>query len=209
MVAAGALLLAYGITRRAPREKLLVLVSMPLLYRGVTGRWPMEPPVANALSGRRGVHVREAVRLERPIAEVYGFWRDLANLPRFMAHLESVCEEGFRSRWVALGPAGTRVQWDAELINDEPRKVIGWRSLPGSDITTAGSVNFDEVRKGATQVTVHLQYAAPAGKAGAAVAALFGREPSQMIREDLRRFKQLLEAGELAQAAPLVNGARP
>jgi uncharacterized membrane protein len=119
-----------------------------------------------------------------------------------MRHLESVHQDGKRSHWVAAGPAGLRTEWDAELINEIPDQLLAWRSLPGSEVTTAGSVSFERVRDGkATQVTVALQYAIPAGKAGSFVAAAFGREPSQMIREDLRRFKQLLEAGEIARAA--------
>jgi uncharacterized membrane protein len=93
------------------------------------------------------------------------------------------------------------VEWKAEIINEVPDQVLAWRSLPGSDVVTAGSVNFDAVRGGrSTQVSVHLQYAPPAGKAGALVASLFGREPSQTIREDLRHFRQLLEAGERPRA---------
>jgi uncharacterized membrane protein len=106
-----------------------------------------------------------------------------------------------RSHWVTSGPAGLAVEWDAEIINEVENKVLAWSSLPGSDVVTAGSVNFDAARCGrSTQVSVHLQYAPPAGKAGALVASLFGREPSQTIREDLRHFKQLLEAGEIPRA---------
>jgi uncharacterized membrane protein len=155
-----------------------------------------------ALAGSRGLNVKDAIRLERPIAEVYRYWRQLENLPAFMTHLESVTQVSpHQSRWVAKGPAGIRVEWYADIINEVENKLIAWRSLPGSSVVTAGSVNFDTVRAGrSTQVTVNLQYAPPAGKAGAAVAAMFGRAPSQTIREDLRRLKQRLEAGELAQA---------
>jgi uncharacterized membrane protein len=157
-----------------------------------------------ALGGDRGVRVRDAIRLEMPVAEVYRFWRQLENLPRFLTHLERVTELGEgRSHWVAKGPAGMRVEWDAEIINEVENKVIGWRSIPGGDVATAGSVTFEPARAGrSTQVTVNLQYAAPAGQLGTWVATLFGREPSQTIREDLRRFKQLLEAGEVARAQP-------
>ena len=96
-----------------------------------------------------------------------------------------------------------RVEWDAEIINEIENMLIAWRSLPGSDVVVAGSVNFDRVRGGrSTQVSVHLQYEPPAGRVGASVATVFGREPSQTIREDLRRLKQVLEAGELARAVP-------
>jgi uncharacterized membrane protein len=152
------------------------------------------------------------VRLEKPVDEVYRFWRRLENLPRFMTSLARVEDLGHgRSRWVATGPAGSEVEWDAEIINEVENKVIAWRSLPGSQVAVAGSVNFDSVRQGsAAQVTVHLQYAPPAGRAGAFVAQLFGREPSQTIREDLRRLKQLLEAGELPTAGNhRVTGVQP
>jgi uncharacterized membrane protein len=183
-----------------------------LLYRGLTGRWPelhARGPRTNGddirsrLAGDRGIHVRESVRLEKAIGEVFEYWRAFQHLPDFMQHLESVTELGNgRSRWVARGPAELRVEWEAELINEVPDKVIAWRSVEGSDIVTAGSVNFDRVRDGrSTQVTVHLQYEPPAGRAGDLVARLFGRAPSQTIREDLRRLKQILEAGETATAA--------
>jgi uncharacterized membrane protein len=146
--------------------------------------------------------VHEAIRLERPLPEIYRFWRDLENLPRFMTHLESVQDLGNgRSRWVAKGPAGVKVEWEAEIINEVEDKVIGWRSLPNSDVVTAGSVNFDAARAGrSTQVTVHLQYAPPGGRLGKVIAEIFGDEPRQTIREDLRRLKWLLEAGEIPRA---------
>ena len=126
-----------------------------------------------------------------------------------MTHLERVTELGDgRSHWVARGPAGSRVEWDAEIINEVENKVIGWRSLPESDVVTAGSVTFAPMRGGrGTQLSVHLQYAPPAGRAGAFVATLFGREPSQTIREDLRRLKQLLEAGEIPRRRTPSRGA--
>src|SRR5262245_24984778 len=174
-------------------------VATPLLYRGLVRGRPRarsrrrrEDPRA-ALGDSRGVRVRESIRLERPVDEVYRFWRQLENLPRFMRHLERVTSHGRRSHWVAKGPARLRAQWDAEIINEVPNEVIGWQSLPGSQVATAGSVTFMRVRGGrSTQLTVHLQYAPPAGRAGAAFAMLFGREPSQTIREDLRQLKQVL-----------------
>jgi uncharacterized membrane protein len=204
----GALLLLTGASRRSMPGAVLAASSAPLLYRGVTGHWPgtrngvrRTDGTRAALAGNRGVRVFESVRLEVPVAEVFRFWRRLERLPTFMSHLERVTESpNGRSHWVAAGPAGVRVEWDAEIINEVENKVLAWRSLPNSDVATAGSVNFETVRGGATQVSVRLQYAPPAGKAGALVASLFGREPSQTIREDLRHFKQLLEAGEIPRA---------
>ena len=206
---AGALLLLVGASRRSAVGTSLAVSSAPLLYRGITGRWPHvlngrdeSASTRMALSGDRGTHVRESVRLEVPVADVYRFWRRLDNLPQFMQHLNRVTETGDgKSHWVAAGPAGLAVEWDAEIINEIENEVLAWRSLPGSDVVTAGAVNFDRVRGGrSTQVSVHLQYAPPAGKAGALFASLFGREPSQTIREDLRHFRQLLEAGEMPRA---------
>jgi len=205
----GGLLLLLGASRRDALGALLAISSAPLLYRGITGQWPARmngdtpsDSTRRALGGERGVHARESIRLEVPISEAYGFWRRLEQLPRFMKHLDRVIENANgTSHWVAAGPAGLAVEWDAEIINEVENTLIAWRSLPGSDVVTAGSVRFDPARAGrSTQVSVHLQYALPAGKTGALIALLFGREPSQTIREDLRNFKQLLEAGEIPRA---------
>jgi uncharacterized membrane protein len=204
----GALLLVVGASRRSTVGAWLAVSSTPLLYRGITGRWPdvlnghaHPESTRHALGGERGIHVRESVRLEVPIGDVYRFWRRLEHLPQFMTHLDRVIQTDGTSHWVASGPAGLAVEWDAEIINEIENEVIAWRSLPGSDVVTAGSVTFDAARGGrSTQVNVHLQYAPPAGKAGALVASLFGREPSRAVREDLRHFKQLLEAGEIPRA---------
>jgi uncharacterized membrane protein len=206
---AGAALLLAGTRQRSAFGACLAISSAPLLYRGIAGHWPAvldrylaSDDTKTALAGTRGIHVRESVRLERPVTDLYRLWRRLENLPRFMSHLERVTETSDRrSHWIARGPAGLAVEWDAEIINEVENQVVGWRSLPGSDVVTAGSVNFDAVRGGrGTQISVHLQYALPAGRVGAAVASLFGSEPSQTIREDLRRFKRLLEAGEVPRA---------
>jgi uncharacterized membrane protein len=210
--AAAAAVIGYGISRRSLPGLLLAAGAAPLAYRGVTGRWParLESLVGSsgdtreALSGPRGINLRESVRLECPIDDVYRFWSRLENLPTFMDNLVSVTDlGGGRSHWVAKGPAGLRVEWDAEIINEIPNKVLAWRSLPGGDVVSAGSVNFDAARGDdrGTQLTVTLQYQPPAGKVGKLFASAFGREPSQTIREDLRRLKQLLEAGEIAKAA--------
>lgn len=187
------------------------IAAAPLLYRAATGRWPqfMRAPspsdeVRRALANDGGVQVRDSVRVERPVAEVFGFWRTLSNLPRFMTYLDQVTETGDgRSHWVARGPAGVRLAWDAEIITLIDDTFLAWRTLPGSDIVMAGSLNVEPVRGGrSTQVTLNFQYAAPGGKVADTLALLIGRAPSQTVREDLRRLKQLLEAGELARATP-------
>jgi uncharacterized membrane protein len=212
-VAVGSALIAYGLTRRSRSRAGVVAAGSGLLYRGATGHCPVysglgvstatrDYDTRTALSGARGFHVHESIRLEKPIEEVYRFWRQLENLPRFMSHLERVVDLGNgRSRWTTKAPAGSTVEWNAEIINEVENKVIGWRSLPDSDVVTAGAVNFDRARGGrSTQVTVHLQYAPPGGRLGKMVAEIFGDEPAQAIREDLRRLKWLLEAGEIPRA---------
>jgi uncharacterized membrane protein len=206
---AGTLLLLVGASRRSAVGVCLAVSSAPFLYRGITGCWPnvlngyaQPDSTKTALGAGRGVHVWESVRLAVPIADVYRFWRRLENLPRAMTHLDRVTQlPGGKSHWVAAGPAGLAVEWDAEIINEVENQMLAWRSLPGSEVVTAGSVNFESAPGGrGTQVSVRLQYAPPAGKAGALIASLFGREPSQTVREDLRHFKQLLEAGEIPRA---------
>jgi len=199
--------IAFGARRRTFGPILVAAAAAPVAYRLATGRWPqtlskLVTPTAGtreALSGSRGVRVEESIRIARPASEVYAFWRSLENLPRFMQHLDRVSETSdLRSYWVARGPAGVDVAWVAEIINDIPNHVIAWRSLPGSDVTTAGSVTFDGTSSGnGTRLTVKLQYEPPAGRLGAIVAHLFGKAPSQTIREDLERLKRLLEAGEV------------
>jgi uncharacterized membrane protein len=204
-LAAATAVLAYGFSRRsAPGVALAAVAATPFAYRVAAGKWPFESgDTRSALSGERGIHVREAVRIERPVSEISAFWRQLENLPRVFTHLERVTDLGNgRSHWVARGPADLSVEWDAEIINEVDNKVIAWRSLPESDVVTAGSVNFKPVRSGqAAVVSVHLQYEPPAGHAGAMLARIFGREPSQTIREDLRRLKWVMEAGEIPRTS--------
>lgn len=221
-MAAGGALAAYALRRREVPGGAAAIAGAALLYRGATGHCDVYQALginragvttARAkgtgmiadrgsdtraqLGGLRGIHVEESVTIDQPLPDLYRFWRNFENLPQFMQHLESVSvrEEGV-SHWVAKGPAGMRVEWDARIINEVANKVIGWQSLEGSTISTAGSVNFDEDPHG-TRVTVHLQYNPPGGRLGAAVAKMFGEEPNQTIREDLRRLKQLMEAGEI------------
>lgn len=211
-VVVGGALVTYGLSRRTRAGAGIAAAGTTLVLRGTTGHCPVYSTMGvstvvddtrRALGGPNGFRVHESIRLEKPIEEVYRFWRQLENLPRFMTHLERVVDLGNRrSRWTAKGPAGTRVEWEAEIINEVEDKVIGWRSLPDSDLVTAGSVNFARARAGReTQITVHLQYAPPGGRLGKIVAQLFGDEPAQAIREDLRRMKWLLEAGEVPRAS--------
>src|SRR5690606_29841697 len=129
--------------------------------------------------------------------------RDFRNLPRVMHHLERVeILDNQRSHWVAKAPAGMTVEWDAEIVADRPNQLITWRSSEGTGIENAGAVHFNALPGGqGTEVRVELRYGAPAGAVGAALAKLFGEEPGQQIREDLQRFKEMMEAGETITTA--------
>jgi uncharacterized membrane protein len=161
--------------------------------------------VANGMAAARSGHVKveHVVTVNRPAIEVYRFWRDLENLPRFMTHLVSVEVTGPReSSWRARGPAGMTVGWRAEILEDREGEWIAWRSIEGA-VQNRGSVRFAPAPGGrGTEVRVQLQYRPPAGAAGRTLAWLFGEEPEQQIKEDLRRFKQLMETGEV----PLSDG---
>jgi uncharacterized membrane protein len=146
-----------------------------------------------------GIHAKAACFINLPPVEVYSFWRNFQNLPRFMRHLESVVDLGDgRSHWKAKGPAGMHVEWDATIIADVPNEVISWRSLEGSDVDNAGAVRFERATGNrGTILKVNLEYNPVGGVIGAAVAKLFGEEPQQQLNDDLRRFKQVLEVGEV------------
>ncbi|HJQ98909.1 MAG TPA: SRPBCC family protein [Candidatus Polarisedimenticolaceae bacterium] len=155
------------------------------------------------------LHVSKSVTINRPREEVYGLWRDLEKLPLFMQHVRSVTRLGNgRSHWVARAPAGQEVEWDAEIVEERPGKTLAWRSISEGDIRHEGVVQFKDAPPGrGTEVRVHLDYEPPAGKAGAAVARLFGEEPKQQIRDDLRRLKQVLETGEVVLSDGSLEGA--
>ncbi|HSK10784.1 MAG TPA: SRPBCC family protein, partial [Vicinamibacterales bacterium] len=210
-LAAGTGLTVYGLTRRRPAPAGLMAAAAGgmLLERGLRGYCRLYNALGlntagtgqetkYALSGSRGAHVEESVVINRPVEELYRFWRNMENLPQFMHHLESVERlTDTLSRWRARGPAGTSVEWNAEIINEVPNKLIGWRSIEGSDVVSAGSVHFEDIGRGrGTRVRVRLQYSPPGGNVGATVARLLGRDAATEIREDLSRFKQLVETGE-------------
>ena len=145
-----------------------------------------------------------------PPERAYKLWRDFAGLPRFMVHLKSVRElQGDRSEWVALGPGSREVRWKAEITEDKGNERIAWRSLPDSEVLTSGSVNFRPDPQGrGTFVSVEVQYALPGGSLASWLAALFGKSPEFVVREDVRRFKQLLETGEVPTTRGQTHGPR-
>ncbi len=150
----------------------------------------------------RGIKVKSAITIGRPIGEVYGFWRNFENLPRFMSHLQSVQElDGRRSHWTALGPANMRLEWDAETVEDRPEELISWRSLPGGQVDTAGYVRFRQAPKNqGTEVVVEMRYDPPGGVVGASIAKLFGESGQEVVNRDLQAFKNVLETGEVVHS---------
>lgn len=215
----GAALVANGALGR--RMNLLSLLAGGyLLTRAATGNCTLYQSLGVSTAGKTGpnaavaagagVKVEEAITVNAPVAEVYRFWRNLSRLPEFMSHLREVKElDSTHSRWTARGPLGMSVQWEAEIIEDRPNQVISWRSLPGSDVDTAGSVHFRMAPAGrGTEVRVSLKYDPPAGKLGTAIAKLFGEGPECQVRDDLRRFKELMEAGEIPTTAGQPHGRR-
>lgn len=148
----------------------------------------------------REVHLETSITINKAPEDLYSFWRNFKNLPLFMKHLEAVTSlDNRRTHWIARGAGGIKVEWDAEIFNEIENELIAWRSLDDADVVNAGSVRFQQAPGGrGTYVRVTINYNPPAGKAGATLASLLGSEPSQLIKEDLRRLKQILETGEIA-----------
>jgi uncharacterized membrane protein len=225
-LAGGAALAAYALKRKDWSALALGVVGGALIERAVTGHCVVYGALGVSTSneqprrmhgGAATVDAKKAEKITRAFTvygrtadELYAFWRQLENLPRIFQHLESVTEhDARRSHWVAKAPAGRTVDWEAEIVNEVPGEIIAWKSLPGSRIPNAGSVTFRDLPAGrGTEIKVVLEYEPPAGKVGVAVARLFGEEPSIQVREDLRRYKALVEAGELPVSENPGQGAR-
>ncbi len=200
----GAAIAAYGLKKRSPGGWLLTVLGAGLLYRGVSGHCELYHALGISSSEAslvpRDVHLEKQIIVNKSPEELYGFWRNFENLPRFMKHVESVeVLDNERSHWVAKGPAGELEEWDAEVFNETENELISWRSLPGSDFIHAGTVRFEPQPEGrGTMVRLVMNYNVAGGKLTARIARLFGVAPEDLIEEDLRRFKQLLETGEIA-----------
>ena len=193
-----------GALRSKPADRARVAAAMAAVA-GVTAadvytalrlsRAPARPPEEERM------RVKAAITVRRPVAEVYGFWRELQNLPSFMFHLESVEPTGDgRSHWRAKAPIG-KAEWDAEIVEDRPSELISWRSLPGAKVDNSGVVRFRAAPSDqGTEVILEMTYDAPGGAPGALIAKLVGEEPRQQVKDDLRRFKQVMETGEVVRS---------
>lgn len=202
--------LILGATAR--RSLPLALAGGVLLYRGVTGRWafselfglgsPEARHPSTSVPHETGIKVERSITIHKSRAELYRFWRNLENLPRFMSQLADVRQlDEKRSHWKVKSLAGSTFEWDAEIINEIPNELLAWRSLENSELNHAGSVHFEEDHSsiGVTKLTVIMEYRPPAGKLGAEIARTFGQEPAQVIDKDLNRLKQLMESGDITQ----------
>jgi len=225
----GGLLALYGARRKDFVGGVLALVGGALVERGVTGHCRVYGALgmttdeeregflekkrgrSAVLDASKAIKVERSISVDRDAGELYRFWRDFENLPHIMGHLESVTVlDERRLHWKAKAPAGTTVEWDAEIIREEPDRLISWRSVDEATVPSAGSVHVDEATQGrGTVVRVVLEYQPPAGKVGRWVARLFGEEPETQVREDLRRFKAMMEAGEVPESYATTAGGSP
>jgi len=207
-VIGGSLLIYWALRRWRWVTFGMALTGTALIRRGVTGHCGAYQALGISTSKtgdnvsvpyREGVRVDSSITVNKPRFEVYSFWRTLENLPSFMQHLERVREtDKFVSHWEAKAPLGQTVSWDAEIITDTPGELLAWRSLPGADIDNAGSVHFrDAAGDRGTEVRVELKYVPPGGVVGAWLSKAMGQDPRQQIQQDLRRFKMMIETGEV------------
>ncbi|HKR64960.1 MAG TPA: SRPBCC family protein [Thermoanaerobaculia bacterium] len=221
-VVLGSAIAAYGLKKRSVPGLLLSGLGAALVWRGATGfcnvydalgvtSVPEEEDARQvSVPYGKGVRVEKSVTINATPEQIYAFWRNFENLPRFMDHLDRVVvHDNLRSRWVAKGPAGSNVEWEAEIINEIPNELIGWRSVEGSQINNAGSVHFNAAPGGrGTELKVILRYDPPGGVAGARISKILGEDPAANVQEDLRRLKMLLEAGEIATTGGQPTGRK-
>jgi len=209
----GGVLSIQGLFSGSLKGLLVAGVGGGLLYRGLTGHSGLFQRLgvntarrserrATGVPAGRGVRAEKTITINRAPEELYRFWRDFRNLPKMMSHVEAIeVQDDRRSHWIVRGPAGVRIEWDAEIIHEEENRLIGWRTLESADVSHAGSVHFKPAPGGrGTEMRVVLRFDPPGGKAGATVAQLFGQDPATEIEEDLRHFKQFMEAGEIPRA---------
>ena len=206
----GGALSAVVVRRGYTRKRLgifLLAAAGHALYRGITGRDRIYQALdvntagqdQGAMAASKMVKVEKSVTVNRSPEELYRFWRNFEHLPQFMDHLQSVrVIDDRHSHWVAKAPARTSVEWDAEIVDERPNEFIAWRSTGNPDVENAGSVHFKFAPGGrGAEVKVTLEYSPPGGLIGMGIAKVFGEEPSQQVDGDLRRFKNLMEAGEV------------
>jgi uncharacterized membrane protein len=211
--AAGGLLLLLGLRNPSPARLLLGLVGLGLIYQGAAGRNVVESMRTGQplLAEPNGLRVKKSVTVNRPQAELYEYWRNLENLPRFMSHVRSVQRHGAgRSHWVLAGPRGTVLKFDAQITVDRPNEMIGWQTLPGSAVHHRGYVKFlPAPGDRGTEVHIALEYEPPGGMAGKFLGNLLGALTEQQIQEEIRNFKRIMEAGDAPTTKGQPSGRTP
>jgi uncharacterized membrane protein len=161
-----------------------------------------EATTESLIDGKGSSVVGRSVTINRPVADLYRYFRDFSNLPNFMENIVSIeVRDDTLSHWVVKAPAGATVSWDARVTEEEPDRFIAWASEPGADVPNSGRVDFRDAGERGTVVTATIAYDPPGGIIGKVIAKLFQREPAIQARRDLRRFKQLMETGEIATPA--------
>src|SRR5579859_7190057 len=201
---AGAALALFVGARRGVIGKTARLVGLGLIARALTNMH-----VGELLGIRPGpeIRVQKTIKIDAPVQKVFQFLSNYPNLPHFISHLREIRRSGNNtSHWVAEGPAGSSVEWDAEINRYEPNKLLAWRSLPGSTIRTSGMLRFERLPESATRVDLNLSYVPPAGALGHAVASLFGADPKRALDEDMNRLKTLLETGKTGNGSSTIPG---
>ena len=196
----GSAMVLFGLQQRSLRGVLTAITGGGLAYHGIKGEKSLPHAVGEAVGINQPIRVEKTVTINKPAAELYNFWHNFENLPQFMKHLQSVRVLDLRkSHWVTKAPMGQTVEWDADIIDDRPNELIAWASVEGADVDNSGFVRFKPAPADrGTEVKVVLEYNIPGGAVAAALAKLFGEEPEQQIGDELSRFKQLMEAGEIA-----------
>jgi len=195
MITSGAYLLYDGVSKNNKRIGEMS-AGGAMLIRGISGYCPLYDAIDHLKNDKvTNINIHTSSLVNRPVSEVYAFWRDLENLPKFMTHLESVEPINYTtSKWTAKGPAGIgKLSWKAEIIKDEKERLISWNSLPESTIKNSGEVVF-KPRGKATQIEVHISYNAPLGKAGETAAKLFNPYFEKLVQSDIMNFKSYLES---------------
>lgn len=217
----GGVLLVFALRQQGLLRIPALFAGLGLLYQGITGKNPLNDalnrnPAVKTNSGRvsvpheQGVHVSRAVTIDRPVEDLYNFWRDPANLPQVIGYVESVQPIGDnRTHWTVKLPIGAKVEFDSEVYTDRPNEVISWRSLPGSQVQNAGSVRFVPAPAGrGTEVHLTIEFVPPGGPIAQAVLKLFGDAPNQYFAQYLRDFKQVMETGEKATTKGQTSGRK-
>lgn len=210
LISGGAMVL-FGLKQGSLRGALTALAGGGLVYRGLTAQESIQDTVQNRLNMNQSITVEKSVTISnKSPEELYQFWRNFENLPRFMKHLKHVSVvNNTRSHWIASAPMGGSVEWDADIINEQENRLIAWASIEGADIDNSGFVRFQPAPAGrGTEVKVVIEYNPPGGAVGDAIAKLFGEEPKQQLGDDLRRFKMLMEVGEIATTEGQPSGRK-